>query len=137
MYCGVSLRFGMKKDEVNTETSADSKKEEKEIRAEKENRAAIENEFSVLIDAEKSYEEQLNIGRPLFVSLLSSGTVANIGEQAGPLQGVSETMALMISFQADRQIRSVSQSVRHCQYITTNHKSVSQSVRELRNGKVS
>ena len=107
MYCGVSLRFGMKKDEVNTETSADSKKEEKEIRAEKENRAAIENEFSVLIDAEKSYEEQLNIGRPLFVSLLSSGTVANIGEQAGPLQGVSETMALMISFQADRQIRSV------------------------------
>ena len=111
MYCG-ALRFGMKKDEVNTETSADSKKEEKEIRAEKENRAAIENEFSVLIDAEKSYEEQLNIGRPLFVSLLSSGTVANIGEQAGPLQGVSETMALMISFQADRQIRSVSPKIR-------------------------
>ena len=136
MYCGVSLRFGMKKDEVNTETSADSKKEEKEIRAEKENRAAIENEFSVLIDAEKSYEEQLNIGRPLFVSLLSFGTVANIGEQAGPLQGVSETMALMISFQADRQIRSVSQSDR--QTLSIYHNQVSQSEsRELRNGKVS
>merc|ERR1712241_1110890 len=29
---------------------------------------------------------------------------ANIGEQAGPLQAVSENLALMISFQADRQI---------------------------------
>ena len=44
------------------------------------------------------------------MSLLSYGTVANIGDQdGGPLQGVSETMALMISFQADRQIRSVRQ----------------------------
>ena len=91
----------MKKDEVSPETSSGSKKEEKE------SRAAIESEFSVLIDAEKSYEEQLKIGRPLFVSLLTSGTVANIGEEAGGLQGVSETLALMISFQADRQIRSV------------------------------
>ena len=121
MHC---FRFGMKKDEVSPETSSGSKKEEKESREEKAGRAAIESEFSVLIDAEKSYEEQLKIGRPLFMSLLSTGTVANIGEEVGPLQGVSETMALMISFQADRQIRSV----RHCQYITTNHKSVSQSV---------
>jgi len=94
----------MKKDEVSPETSSRSKKEEKESREEKVSRAAIENEFSVLIDAEKSYEEQVRIGRPLFVSLLSSGTVANIGEQAGPLQAVSESLALMISFQADRQI---------------------------------
>ena len=99
----------MKKDEGSPETSSGSKKEEKE------SRAAIESEFSVLIDAEKSFEEQLKIGRPLFVSLLSSGTVANIGEEAGgplALQGVSETMALMISFQADRQIRSVIPSSR-------------------------
>ena len=102
----------MKKDEVSPETSSGSKKEEKESRQEKVCRA-IENEFSVLIDAEKSYEEQVKIGRPLFVSLLSSGTVANIGDLGGPLQGVSETMALMISFQADRQIRLV----RHCQYL--------------------
>ena len=47
------------------------------------------------------------------MSLLSSGTVANIGDQEGPLQGVSETMALMISFQADRQIRSVKQHQYH------------------------
>ena len=103
----VEVRFGMKKDEASPETSSGSKKEEKESREEKAGRAAIESEFSVLIDAEKSYEEQLKIGRPLFMSLLSSGTVANIGEEVGPLQGVSETMALMISFQADRQIRSV------------------------------
>ena len=48
----------MKKDEVSPETSSGSKKEEKESREEKVSRA-IENEFSVLIDAEKSYEEQV------------------------------------------------------------------------------
>ena len=48
----------MKKDEVSPETSSGSKKEEKECREEKVSRA-IENEFSVLIDAEKSYEEQV------------------------------------------------------------------------------
>ena len=110
----VEVRFGMKKDEVSPETSSGSKKEEKESREEKAGRAAIESEFSVLIDAEKSYEEQLKIGRPLFMSLLSTGTVANIGEEVGPLQGVSETMALMISFQADRQIRSVTSISTDC-----------------------
>ena len=97
----------MKKDEgdVNPETSAGSKKEEKETSGETLIHRAIENEFAVLIDSEKSYEEQVNIGRPLFVSLLRSGTVANIGERGVRLEGVSETLAVMISFQTERQIR--------------------------------
>lgn len=93
----------MKKDDLNPETSSGSKKEEKETSEEKVART-IETEFSVLIDAEKSYEEQVNIGRPLFVSLLSSGTVANIGELGRRRQGVTESLAVMISFQTDRQI---------------------------------
>merc|ERR1711953_936404 len=101
-----SKRFGMKKDDgdVNPETSAGSKKEEKETSGETLIHRAIENEFAVLIDSEKSYEEQVNIGRPLFVSLLSSGTVANIGERGGKVQNVTETLAVMISFQTERQI---------------------------------
>ena len=48
----------MKKDDLNPETSSGSKKEEKETREETMART-IESEFSVLIDAEKSYEEQV------------------------------------------------------------------------------
>ena len=50
----------MKKDDLNPETSSGSKKEEKETREDTMART-IETEFSVLIDAEKSYEEQVVI----------------------------------------------------------------------------
>ena len=95
----------MKKDDSNPETPTGSKKDETEASGETLIHRAIGQEFTVLIDTEKSYEEQVNIGRPLFVSLLRSGTVANIGERNWRADGVTESLAVMISSQTERQIR--------------------------------
>ena len=79
-----SKKFGPRKGEAEERASGDAMEqtglEEKSekmsnpiIRVERE--AAIENEFAVLIDNEKSYEEQNKIGRTLFLSLIRTGSV--------------------------------------------------------------
>ena len=79
-----SKRFGPRKGEAEERASWEAgnnvmekagleEKSEKIIRVER--KAAIENEFAVLIDNEKSYEEQNKVGRTLFLSLISTGSV--------------------------------------------------------------
>lgn len=113
-----SFRFGMKKDEPNPEAAPTVKKHEESVNQDVASHV-IENEYAVLIDSEKSYDEQVKIGRPLFVSLLTVGTVSKIGNDisAGDNEeeedkttrvdsNISEALATMISFQTDRQINN-------------------------------
>ena len=107
----------MKKDEPNPEVAPPVKKSEETVHEDVKSHV-IENEYAVLIDSEKSYEEQVKIGRPLFVSLLTVGTVSKIGndlavdniEEDDKLtrddSGLSEALGMMISFQTDRQLNN-------------------------------
>ena len=71
----------MKKDEPNPE-AAPAQKQAEEPATEKEAQSqALENEYAVLIDSEKSFDEQVKIGRPLFMSLLATGTVSKTIEE--------------------------------------------------------
>lgn len=113
----IFYRFGMKKDEPNPEAAPQVKKSEETVNEDVKSHV-IENEYAVLIDSEKSYEEQVKIGRPLFVSLLTVGTVSKIGndlavdniEEDDKLtrddSGLSEALGMMISFQTDRQLNN-------------------------------
>jgi len=114
-----SKRFGMKKDEPNPEVIPTNKATPDEESKDEENASKIvENEYAVLIDSEKSFDEQKFIGQPLFVSLLTTGTVrkpsddsnesfedenVEMGENRSRLN-ISETMGIMLSFQTDRQL---------------------------------
>ena len=100
----------MKKEEEN-ETSNTVKPKET-VQKENVNNGVVENEYAVLIDAEKSFEEQIKIGKGLFVSLLTTGTVTKANEEdkdevkelTEAHSSISETLAMMISFQTERQL---------------------------------
>ena len=104
------LRFGMKKEEEN-ETSNTMKPKET-VHKENVTNGVVENEYAVLIDSEKSFEEQIKIGKGLFVSLLTTGTVTKANEEdkdevkelTEAHSSISETLAMMISFQTERQL---------------------------------
>ena len=100
-------RFGLKKDEPNPE-AAPPKKQNDPAENSEDSSQVLENEYAVLIDSEKSYDEQLKIGRPLFVSLLMTGTVSKTAEEEDHLtkteSSISETLGIMISFQLERQL---------------------------------
>ena len=100
-------RFGLKKDEPNPE-AAPPKKQNDPAENSEDSSQVLENEYAVLIDSEKSYDEQLKIGRPLFVSLLMTGTVSKTAEEEDRLtkaeSSISETLGIMISFQLERQL---------------------------------
>ena len=103
-------RFGMRKDEPNPE-SAPAQKEKPTEEPVKEKEAlcqALENEYAVLIDSEKSFDEQVKIGRPLFMSLLATGTVSKtLDDSAAEFKEsprISDTLGMMISFQTERQL---------------------------------
>ena len=107
-----SKRFGPRKGEVEEglsdeagNTNRDTQKDKEEIL--KENYIPTNSEFSVLIDNEKSYEDQNRIGRQLFVSLFKTGSVnaqklSNEGLEKH--EEGNENLALMQSLQIDRQI---------------------------------
>lgn len=66
-----------------------------------------ENEFSVLIDSEKSYEEQNKIGRQLFISLYDTGSVSSekiSDEEMKTFDSLDDNIAMMLSAQIERQI---------------------------------
>ena len=108
----------MKKDEPNPEATPNNKATTEEESKEDDNASKIvENEYAVLIDSEKSFDEQKSIGQPLFVSLLTTGTVQKPCEDTNEAQedlnedrghrsrlNISETMGIMLSFQTDRQL---------------------------------
>lgn len=110
-------RFSMKKDEPNPEVAPVVKKAEETVNQDVVSHV-IENEYAVLIDSEKSYDEQVKIGRPLFVSLLTVGTVTKIGNDLAvddieeenkltrEVSSLSEALGMMISFQTDRQLNN-------------------------------
>ena len=98
----------MKKDEPNPE-AAPVQKQTDEPTKEKEAllSQSLENEYAVLIDSEKSFDEQVKIGRPLFMSLLSTGTVSKTFEESAEFSEsprMSDTLGMMISFQTERQL---------------------------------
>ena len=97
----------MKKDEPNPE-AVPAQKQAEEPATEKEAQSqALENEYAVLIDSEKSFDEQVKIGRPLFMSLLATGTVSKTIEEIPEkpeTPRLSDTLAMMISFQTERQM---------------------------------
>ena len=72
----------MKKDEPNPESTPAQKQTEQPARAKEALCQALENEYAVLIDSEKSFDEQVKIGRPLFMSLLDTGTVSKTLEES-------------------------------------------------------
>ena len=102
----------MKKDEPNPELVTSPVKEVTEESKEDNANKVVENEYAVLIDAEKSFDEQIKIGRPLFFSLLNVGTVNTktsddnneaTEEISEAERSISETLATMISFQVKRK----------------------------------
>jgi len=105
-------RFGMKKDETIQDKDESKKSDDKTT--EDINHRVVENEYAVLIDAEKSFDEQVKIGKPLFVSLLTRGTVSTVEEDDKDEDDevvadtcstlISDTLAMMISFQTERQL---------------------------------
>ena len=100
-------RFGMKKDEPNPETTPAQKQTEEPAREKEALCQALENEYAVLIDSEKSFDEQVKIGRPLFMSLLETGTVSKTLEESPEFTEsprMSDTLGMMISFQTERQL---------------------------------
>merc|ERR1711892_1435645 len=112
-----SKRFGPRKGEGEGRSSGEAgtaamKQTNLEERShdhlvEVEQETVIENEFAVLIDNDKSYEEQNKIGRQLFVSLFTTGSVnaqKMPDEQLEKLDELSDNFALMLSFQIDRQL---------------------------------
>lgn len=116
-----SKRFGPRKgeeeegpSEVAGDKNREYQKEKEEILSENsfppisvEHETNIENEFSVLIDNEKSYEDQNKKGRQLFLSLFKTGSVNNlklVDEEIEKLDEVNENLASMLSLQIDRQI---------------------------------
>ena len=59
-----------------------------------------EDDYSVLIDSNKSFHEQNNIGRQLFVSLFSSGSVCSekmTDEELETFKEVDENLAMLMS----------------------------------------
>ena len=100
----------MKKEEENEATN--TKKPKEAVQKEDINYGVVENEYAVLIDAEKSFDEQVKIGKSLFVSLLTTGTVTKANEEekdevkelTEAHSSISETLAMMISFQTERQL---------------------------------
>ena len=110
----------MKKDEPNPEATPNNKATtgtEEESKEDDNASKIVENEYAVLIDSEKSFDEQKSIGQPLFVSLLTTGTVQKPCEDTNEAQedqnedrghrsrlNISETMGIMLSFQTDRQL---------------------------------
>ena len=100
----------MKKDEPNPEVASSPVKENAEESKEDNVTKIVENEFAVLIDTEKSFDEQIRIGRPLFFSLLNVGTVNTKNNDdhndatediTEAERSISETLATMISFQVE------------------------------------
>ena len=103
----IFLRFGMKKDEPNPESTPAQKQTEEPAREKEALCQALENEYAVLIDSEKSFDEQVKIGRPLFMSLLDTGTVSKTLEESSEFTEsprMSDTLGMMISFQTERQL---------------------------------
>ena len=100
-------RFGMKKDEPNPEPTSAQKPTEEPAKEKEALCQALENEYAVLIDSEKSFDEQVKIGRPLFMSLLATGTVSKTLEESAEFTEsprMSDTLGMMISFQTERQL---------------------------------
>ena len=102
----------MKKEETVQDKDESKKPDDKTT--EDINHRVVENEYAVLIDAEKSFDEQVKIGKPLFVSLLTRGTVSTVEEDDKDEDDevvadtcstlISDTLAMMISFQTERQL---------------------------------
>ena len=68
-----------------------------------------ENDYSVLIDANKSFEEQNRIGRQLFVSLISTGSVSSQKMTESELEthkNIDEDLAMLTSSLLERQVRN-------------------------------
>merc|ERR1711892_1577490 len=115
-----SKRFGPRKGEGDERPSGEAENngmkqtslEEKlrtshELLIGVEYESTLENEFAVLIDNDKSYKEQNKIGRQLFVSLFTTGSVnaqKMPDEQLEKLDELSDNFDLMPSFQIDRQL---------------------------------
>ena len=67
-----------------------------------------ENDYSVLIDSNKSFEEQNRIGRQLFVSLISTGSVSSQKMTEAELEthkNIDEDLAMLTSSLLERQVR--------------------------------
>ena len=98
----------MRKDEPNPESAPAQKPTEEPAKEKEALCQALENEYAVLIDSEKSFDEQVKIGRPLFMSLLATGTVSKtLDDSAAEFKEsprISDTLGMMISFQTERQL---------------------------------
>ena len=97
----------MKKDEPNPEPAPAQKPTEEPAKEKEDLCQTLENEYAVLIDSEKSFDEQVKIGRPLFMSLLATGTVSKTLEESAEFTEsprMSDTLGMMISFQTERQL---------------------------------
>ena len=74
-----------------------------------EREAGDANEYSVLIDRDKSYLEQNKIGRQLFVSLFDTGSVSSEPIPPNELKlydTIDDTVAMMASAQVERQLNN-------------------------------
>ena len=70
-----------------------------------------ENDYSVLIDSNKSFQEQNRIGRQLFVSLFTTGSVSSekmTDEELKTFKDIDENLALVLSGLIERQVRNSS-----------------------------
>jgi len=105
-------RFGTKKlprgvtaeDADDLEAEAD----EPQPRMEQSQDCEVTREdLSVLIDGEKSYDEQNRIGRTLFISLFDTGSVRTDGleeRELNKFSAIDETAACVKSFQIEQQL---------------------------------
>ena len=68
-----------------------------------------ENDYSVLIDSNKSFADQNRTGRQLFVSLFSTGSVSSekmTDEELEKFGDINEDLAMLMSSMIDRQVKN-------------------------------
>ena len=87
--------------------AGDETADDPDVNLERETQDA--NEYSVLIDCDKSYSEQNKIGRQLFVSLFDTGSVSSEAIPPAELKlydAIDDTVAMMSSAQVERQMNN-------------------------------
>jgi len=104
-----SKRFGPRKGgQRSGGENVDDPDEPEELRNENiQDYEVTKEDLALLIDGDKSYEEQNKIGRILFVSLFDTGSVRNDGLEDREIDkhsSLTDTVAMVKSFQIERQL---------------------------------
>ena len=106
-----SKRLEQKKDRIYqfSEDTPFNKLSQSKSGGESRNKGGIstENEYAVLLDSSKPYEEQNRIGRQMFVSLFITGSVTGqkiSEEDLKKYDVLDDNLAMMLSVQIDRQV---------------------------------